>query len=168
MAESGSPLSLDPAVLLLQIVGFVILFLLLRRYLFGPLLEVIRQREREVEEGLEASTRAKEELARVDEEKARVLTEAREQGREQVRRAVREGEEARERLLSDAREETKGLRQRAREAVELEREEAMIQLRREVVDLALLAASQAVVGRLDEKQQRAVVEDFISGLEQEQ
>ena len=168
MAESGSPLSLDPAVLLLQIVGFVILFLLLRRYLFGPLLEVIRQREREVEEGLEASTRAKEELARVDEEKARVLTEAREQGREQVRRAVREGEEARERLLSDAREETKGLRQRAREAVELEREEAMIQLRREVVDLALLAASQAVVGRLDEKQQRAVVDDFISGLEQEQ
>ncbi len=168
MAESGSPLSLDPAVLLLQIVGFVILFLLLRRYLFGPLLEVIRQREREVEEGLKASKRAKEELARVDEEKARVLAEAREQGREQVRRAVREGEEARERLLSDAREETKGLRQRAREAVELEREEAMIQLRREVVDLALLAASQAVVGRLDEKQQRAVVDDFISGLEQEQ
>jgi len=167
MAESGSPLSLDPAVLLLQIVGFVILFLLLRRYLFGPLLEVIRQREREVEEGLKASKRAKEELARVDEEKARVLAEAREQGREQVRRAVKEGEEARERLLSDAREETKGLRQRAREAVELEREEAMIQLRREVVDLALLAASQAVVGRLDEKQQRAVVDDFISGLEQE-
>ena len=168
MAESGSPLSLDPAVLLLQIVGFAILFLLLRRYLFGPLLEVIRQREREVEEGLKASKRAKEELARVDEEKARVLTEAREQGREQVRRAVKEGEEARERLLSDAREETKGLRQRAREAVELEREEAMIQLRREVVDLALLAASQAVVGRLDEKQQRAVVDDFISSLEQEQ
>ena len=168
MAEGGSPLSLDPAVLLLQIVGFVVLFLLLRRYLFGPLLEVIRQREREVEEGLEASKRAKEELARVEEEKERVLTEAREQGREQVRRAVREGEEARERLLSDAREETKGLRQRGREAVELEREEALIQLRREVVDLALLAAGQAVVGRLDEKQQRAVVDDFIASLEQEQ
>lgn len=168
MAEGGSPLSIDPAVLLLQIVGFAILFLLLRRYLFGPLLEVIRQREREVEEGLEASKRAKEELAHIDEEKARVLAEAREQGREQVSSAVREGGEARERILREAREEAKGLRQRAREAVVLEREEAMIQLRREVVDLALLAASRAVVGRLDEKQHRAVVDDFISSLEQEQ
>lgn len=85
MGEGAGPLSIDPAVLVLQIVGFVILFLLLRRYLFRPLLGVMEQREKDIAEGLEAGERARAKLARLDEERESVLGEAREQGRELVR-----------------------------------------------------------------------------------
>jgi len=168
MGEGGSPLSIDPAVLLLQIVGFVILFLLLRRYLFRPLLGVMEQREKEIAEALDAGERARGELARIDEEREGVLGKAREEGREQVRQLVLEGEEARERILRETRKEAHEIRQRARATVALEREEAMMQLRREVVDLALLAASRAVLGRLDEEKHRQVIDEFISGLEQKE
>lgn len=168
MAEAAKALGLDPAVLALQIVGFVILFLLLRRYLFRPLLGVMSQREAEIAAALEAGERAREELGRIDQEKAKVLAEAREQGREQVRQAVREAQEARERILREAREEVQDLRERARRAVELEREEAALALRQQVVDLALLAASKVVLRRLDEETQRQVIDDFIVGLEQQQ
>ncbi len=164
----GSVLSLDPAVVFLQIVGFAILFLLLRRYLFGPVLKVMAEREEEIDEGLEAGERARKELARIDQERSRVLSEAREEGREQVRAAVQEGEEARDRILQHARDEAEQIRQRARETVDIEREEARLQLRHEVVDLALLAAKQAVLAQLDEDKHRRAVDEFISHLERQQ
>ena len=166
MAEGAGPLTIDPAVLLLQIIGFVILFLLLRRYLFRPLLDVMARREKEIAEALDAGERARTELARLDEERARVLAEAREQGRQQVSLAVQEAEEARQRILREGRDEAQQIRQRARESLETERQEAMLALRREVVNLALLAASQAVLTRLDEEKHRLVVDQFISRLEQ--
>jgi len=168
MGETGSLLSLDPAVLFLQIVAFVILFLVLRRYLFRPLLNVIEQRESEISDALEAGEKARAELERIDQERARVLTGAREEGRQQVRAAVQEGERARNRILSEARGEAQQLRERARETVDLERREAALQLRREVVDLALLAAQRAVLTQLDEEKHRRAIDDFIAGLEQRQ
>ena len=97
-----------------------------------------------------------------------MLTEAREEARHQVRVAVEEGEQARDRILNRARDEAEQIRQRARETVDIEREEAMLQLRHEVVDLALLAATQAVLAPLEEEKHRQAVDEFISRLEQQQ
>lgn len=168
MGEQQGLLSIDPAILALQIIAFGILFFLLRRYLFRPLLGLMAEREKEIAEALDAGERARAEVARIDEERESMLVKAREQGREQVRQFVLEGEEARDRILGEAREEAQEIRQRARDTVELEREEAMTELRREVVDLALLAASRAVLGRLDEERHRRVIDEFIAGLEQKQ
>jgi len=159
-------LGIDPAVLTLQIIAFFILFWLLRRFLFRPVLAIMAEREKEIAAGLEAGERAKAELARIDQEKAQALAEAREQGREQVRQAVREGEQARERIVAEAREEAQTLRQRAQQAIALERDEAELALRHQVVDLALMAADKAVLRRLDAQAQKHVIDDFISSLEQ--
>jgi len=167
MGETSNPLAIDWVVLSIQVVGFVILFLLLRRYLFGPLMSVITQRQQEIAEGLEAGERARTELARIDQERAQALAEAREQGREQVRQAVREGEHARERIVTEAREEAQALRQRAQQAIALERDEAELALRQQVVDLALMAADKAVLRRLDTHTQKQVIDDFITSLEQQ-
>ena len=166
MGEGGNVLHIDPAVMVLQVVAFVILFLLLRKFLFPPLLAIMEEREREVAEALDAGDRAKNALAHMEEERTAVLAKAREEGRESVRSAVREGEQARERLVRDAREEGREVRQRAREAAALEQEEALLALRHDVVDLALLAASRAVLSDLDEEKHRRAVDDFIGRLEE--
>ena len=168
MAEGGGLLSLDPAVLALQVVAFAILFLVLRRFLFRPLLGVMEQREKEIADALRDGERVKQELARLDQERDRVLVGAREEGRQQVRMAVQEGEQARDRIVKEARDEAQQIRQHAREVVELEREEAMLKLRNQVVDLALLAARKAVLSPLDEAKHRQAVDAFITTLEQQQ
>lgn len=168
MAEGGGLLSLDPAVLALQVVAFAILFLVLRRFLFRPLLGVMEQREKEIADALRDGERVKQELARLDQERERVLGGAREEGRQQVRMAVQEGEQARDRIVKEARDEAQQIRQHAREVVELEREEAMLKLRNQMVDLALLAARKAVLSPLDEAKHRQAVDAFITTLEQQQ
>ena len=168
MGEGQSLFDLDPAYLAVQVVAFAILFFLLRRYLFRPLLGLMAEREKEIADALDAGERARAAVARIDEKRESMLGKAREQGREQVRQLVLEGEEARERILREAREEAHEIRQRARATAELEREEAMMALRRDVVDLALLAASRAVLGRLDEAKHHQVIDEFIAGLEQQE
>ncbi len=166
MGESGDPLAIDHAVLVLQVVAFGILFLVLKRYLFAPLMKIIAQREEEIARALEDGERARNELARIDEERAKALAQARDEGRELVRQAVQEGEEARQRILAEAREEARELRQRAQAAIEMDREAAALELRQQMVDLALLAAQKAVLGRLDPEVHRRAVDDFIGDLEQ--
>lgn len=161
-------LGIDPSVLVLQVIAFLILYWVLRRFLFAPVLAIMARRETEIAGALDAGKKAQAELARIDEQRAEVLENAREQGREEVRQAVREGEEARQRILREAREEAQDVRQRARRAVELEREEARLALRQQVAELALMAASKAVLRRLDAETHRQVVDEFISSLEQRQ
>jgi F-type H+-transporting ATPase subunit b len=160
-------LNIEPPVLALQIVAFGILFLLLRKFLFGPLLGVMEQREKEIGEALDAGDRARAALGHIEEERNRVLSEAREDGRETVRKAVQEGDQARERILREAREDAQEARRRARETAALEREEALLQLRHDVVDLALLAARRAVLSNLDEEKHRQLIDDFIADLERQ-
>jgi F-type H+-transporting ATPase subunit b len=168
MQQALTALGIDPKVLLLQIIAFALLYLVLRRYLFRPLLAVMALRTKEIADGLDAAQQSKTALAHVEEERDRLLAQAREEGREHVRQAVREADETRERLLAEAREEASRLRTRGHEAVEMERDQAMHEVRRTVVDLALLAASRAVLQRMDERAHRQAVEEFITNLERGQ
>ncbi len=166
MGESGDPLAIDMTVLVLQVVAFGLLYLVLKRYLFQPLMKIIAQREEEIARALDDGERAREELARIEEEREKALAEAREEGRELVRQAVQEGEEARQRILAEARQEARDLRRRAQAAIEMDRQAAALELRRQMVEVALLAARKAVLGRLDPEIHRQAVDDFITGLEQ--
>lgn len=168
MAAAFETLGIDPKVILLQIIAFILLYVILRRFLFQPLYAVMAERSEEIAEGLEAGERNKEALARLEEERQQVLAQAREEGREQVRRAVKEADEVRDRMVADARDEAQEIRTRGHEAVAREREQAALTLRQQVVDMAILAASRAVLQRLDERAHRRAVEDFISQLEQTQ
>jgi F-type H+-transporting ATPase subunit b len=165
MEGSANLLAIDPAVLALQIAAFAILFLLLRRYLFSPLLRVIAIREREIAEALDAGERARQGLAQIEEERGKTLAQAREEGRELVRQSVREAEEQRARIVAEARQESQAARQRGQQAIELAQQAAELELRQQVVDLALLAASRSVLGRLDAEAHRQAVDDFIASLE---
>ncbi len=168
MTAALQTLGIDPKVILLQIIAFILLYVFLRRYLFRPLFAVMAERSREIAEGLDAAERNKEAMARLEEERQKVLAAAREEGREQVRHAVKEADEVRERMVAEAREEAQEIRTRGHEAVEREREQAALVLRQQVVDLAILAASRAVLQRLDQAAHRRAVEDFIARLEHAQ
>jgi F-type H+-transporting ATPase subunit b len=168
MAEALAALGFNFRVFVLNVIAFVILFLVLRRYLFRPLRTMMRLRAQEIAAGLDAAQKSKTALTHVEEERDRLLAEAREQSRARVRQAVREADETRERLLAEAREEAQHIRTRGHEVVAMERDQAILEVRRTVVDLALLAASQAVLQRMDERSHRQAVEEFLAGLERAQ
>lgn len=160
-------LGIDPQILLLQAVGFIILYLLLRRFLFGPIQTILDQRRTEVESALDRSAQ---ELQRADALRGEYethLARIGDEARERMQKAVREGQEAGEALLAEARTQADGTLDRARAQIDLETRQAMQELRQHVVDLAIQAARKAVHETLDEEQHRRVVDRAIGDIEAE-
>ena len=164
MSAVLSQLGIDPKILLLQAIGFLILFLLLRAYLFGPVGKILQAREQEIAGNLAqaAQERTKAEELRSDYEGH--LAVIREEARTEMQRAVREGQAERERLIAEARTEREELLHRAATEIELEKRKALIELRQQTADLALAAATRALRTSLDEAAQRRAIDQFITEL----
>jgi F-type H+-transporting ATPase subunit b len=155
-------LGLNPVSIVIHAVNFIILLLVLRRYLFKPVLGMLDERARRIRESEEAAERAREESARAEQERGEVLKEARQQAEQIVNRAMQEADSVRSEARKAAQEEAQRIISRAEQEATAERQQAMQELRAQVADLAVLAAGRVIRRSLDDGAHRALVEEFLA------
>ena len=123
-----------------QIVNFIILVWLLKRFLYQPILNAIDAREEKVRSQIEAAETRKEEAERERDEFRRKNEEFEDDRETMVSDAKREARERRRALLEEAREEAEALRERLEKAIREEKEdfyrEVVERTQREVFALA--------------------------------
>lgn len=152
---------LDPKVTAASVVGFILLYILLARYLFRPVLEILDARDREIKSAYE---NAQAELARAEELRAdyqKRLDGVEAEARALMQKAVREAQEAKDFILSEARARSAETIERGHEQLAREKEKALAELRQEVVGISIAAASKIIEESLDERLHRKLVNDFI-------
>lgn len=147
--------------LIAQALNFLILFALLRLWLYKPVLKMFQERRQKIQESLEHADRVRAEAAISQAEFEKKLEESRQQSREALARAAQAGEKAREEIISQAQQEAKALLERARQEIELERQQAASELRREVVDLAVSVSRKAIGEAMDEQAHRRLIGEFL-------
>jgi len=148
--------------LIVQLISFAIFIILLWRLGGGPIARMLDQRQDKIREGMEAADRMKAELqataakneevlrqARADAQQ--ILVDARATGDAQIARAKEEAERQGEEYLT-----------RARQALQSETEAARQQLRQEIADLAVTAATKIVRKELDPAAQARLIEETLS------
>jgi F-type H+-transporting ATPase subunit b len=162
MQQVLEALGIKGPVILLQIIGFLVLYFLLRRFLFGPVGDMLRSREAEIAEGLRAAEAARQEAERLNVDKDQIIAQARDEGRGLVQKSVKEAQAARERILAEAQQEKEGLLERGRAIIEVERNQAVAELREQVSDLALRAAEKAIRQATDDAAHRQAIDAFMT------
>jgi F-type H+-transporting ATPase subunit b len=155
-------LGVNPNLLITQIFNFLIVFILLRMFLYKPILNVLDARKQKIQESLEYADRVKRDAAEQQKEFERKLEETRREAHAAAAAAAQVREKEREVVLAQARDEARKLIDQAKEQIEYERKQAMSDLRAEVVNLAMLAAQKVVGQSLDERAQRQLIGDFIA------
>lgn len=127
-----------------QIVNFLILIGLLKRFLYGPILEAMDAREERISSRLEEA-RAKREDAEAERKKYQSLQEDLEEARQkELAEAEHEAEERRQELIREAREEVEHLEREWREALERERESFLRELSERAVAETIAVARRAL------------------------
>ncbi|MBI2637670.1 MAG: F0F1 ATP synthase subunit B, partial [Candidatus Sungbacteria bacterium] len=63
--------------LLAQLVNFAVLFFVLKKFAYGPVLEMLRERRQKIADGLKAADESQKKLAEANQEKEGILAEAR-------------------------------------------------------------------------------------------
>ncbi|GAB4532063.1 MAG: hypothetical protein Kow0063_12100 [Anaerolineae bacterium] len=157
------PLGIDPALLVAYIINFVILLVLLRLFLYRPVLKMLGERRQKIQESLEQADKVRQEAEVQRAEFQRELEEARKASQEVAARIAQETEKMREAILADARKEAEQIRDQARQQIEVERQQTMTELQRQVVDLAV-ELTRKVIGETlaaDEQAQRRLIQKFL-------
>lgn len=153
----------------LSLIWYLLLFAavlyLLRRFAFGPVVGMIDARQTEINRALDEAQEAVASV-KVNREKAeKLLWEAGQEAQEIVRRAERVSND----LQADARREAKLQQEvmiaKARTEIEQERLQAIADIKRQVVDLALVAAGTVLRENLDVEKNRKLAEQTIQQAE---
>jgi len=160
-------LGLNPAVLALQALVFLVLLAVLRRFLFGPVQQILRAREQQVQQHLDQARDQQTAAQKLREELQHRLDTIQEEARRRMREAAEQVKAAHDRTVAEARQEAEKLLERAASEIDLEKRKAIAELREQIANLALTAASKAIQDGLDETAQRRIIDRAIAGLEQE-
>ena len=148
--------------LIAQLVNFGILLLILRLFLFKPIMKVMDERKRKIEEGLHASQAAAHAAESSQEESRRALELARAEGREAIARAQETAARLSAELESQARREADSIVERARAEIERERQQAIQSLRAEFADLTVRAAERVVGQSLDRNAHQRLIDETLA------
>jgi len=147
--------------LLFQIINTVILFLVLKKILFKPVLNIIEKRENMIQEDLAAGAKAKNEGIALKKEYEEKVSIAKEEGREIIRQATARAEEKSNQIISDAQAEVVSLKAKASKDIAQEKEQAIAEIRSDISDIAILAASKVLEEDIDKSKHEDLIEKFI-------
>jgi len=157
-------LGLNLGYLLLQIFNFLILFVVLRVWVYKPILGMLDKRRQTIAQGLEDARVAAEARANAEKEAAKVLADAQAEAGKVVREATDRASAAAKEVKMAADAEAAKARDAALAEIEGERNRILGDLRGQVAALSIAAAQKLVGETLDEKRQHVLINEFFSGV----
>ena len=154
-------ISVFPGLMVWTIIAFGLTFFVLRRFAFGPIQKLIDERRDRIREALDEADKARHEARELREltkqereeakaERERILDDSRRQGQAQFEQARAQADDDLKRRLEENKRE-----------IEAENRRMAEQIRRDVVELTLLAAEKVTGKSLDADDQRRLIDETI-------
>jgi F-type H+-transporting ATPase subunit b len=147
------------------LVTFGIVLIVLRKYAFGPIQEMIDQRRRLITADLDAAENARKEAQEALTEYRQQLAEARKEATKIVEDARRVGDERRAAAVADLEAERARLMRQTQEEIQAETRHALNAIKQQVADLAVAATEKVVRARLDEDEQRRLIDEALADVD---
>ena len=154
-------LEIDIGTVIFSIVTFALLAVLLRLFLYKPVLAMLDKRRQAVNEALDQAERTRIEAEKADERLQEKLNATRIEADRIISEARARAEENTAALLQQAKEDAERISAQAVADIALERERALAELREQTADLALLAAEKALTSTLTDEQQQKLLDSFV-------
>ncbi len=146
---------------IIQGVGFLILLFVLKKYLFGKVSAIIKERSEGIKDTYAKVEKDRDEARKLTIEYQKKLSEAEVEVARRIQDAVNEGNRVCEEIIKRAREEVELMRIKAQEGIDLERKKALTEIRNQVVTLSILTSSRIIQQSISSQTAEKLVDDFI-------
>jgi F-type H+-transporting ATPase subunit b len=153
------------AQMITQIVAFGLFLLILKRYAWGPLTQILDSRKEAIESQFRKVDELKSEAERIEAEYEAKLKDIDTEARRHVQEAVADGQRVKDEIIARAREEAEELREKQERLLQLEVAKARIEIRDEVVQMTMSATEKLLRETVDRDKHRQLVSDFISSVQ---
>ncbi len=134
-----------------QLLLFIVLLIVLRKYAWKPILGAVEEREKSIEDSLASAEKAREEMERLQADNNRILAEARAE-RDTI---LKEAREIKDKMINDAKSEAGSQAEKiianAKEQIQNEKMAAVTDLKNQVADMSIEIAELVLGKELSDK-----------------
>jgi F-type H+-transporting ATPase subunit b len=155
----------DPGLFIWTILTFLVLLALLAKFAWKPLLAALESRQDGIKKSLEDADKAKQELARLHQESAKILEQARVDASSILSKTREDGERLREDLKAKAKEEADTIIRNAEQQIQLQTRQALQQVRNEVADISVMIASKLLERNLGKEDNDRLINETLKQIE---
>ncbi len=145
-----------------QLMNTLILFLILKKFLFGPVTNFMKKREDEIKNQIQAAKNLDEDAQKLKAEYELKLTHADDEGKEIIKKYTQRAENRAFEIVKTAEAEVDTMKLNAHRELERERVKAVNELKGQISELTILAASKVVEKDLNEADHKELINKFIS------
>ena len=160
----GEFLNINFFTALFTLVNTVVLFLVMKHFLFKPVMKMIRERQEEIDGMYADADKAKSEAQKMEQEYREKLETAVQTGERMVKEAVSRGQSREEEIIRQANAEADAIRAKASADIRQEKKKAINDAKNEISDIAMAIAGKVVGRALSEADQANLVDHFIEEL----
>ncbi|MDE6710141.1 MAG: F0F1 ATP synthase subunit B [Oscillospiraceae bacterium] len=153
--------SIDLTTIIGSILNVLILFFVLKHFLFDKVNAVLDSRKTEVAKTYEDADAALSNAKQLESEYTEKLSAAKEESAEIVKNATKKAQSRSDEIIAEARDEARGIVDKANADVEKEKKRVVNQIKDEISDMALSIASRVVSKEIDGKTHEKLIESFI-------
>ncbi len=144
-----------------SILAFLLLFVLLSRFVFPSIVKILEEREKRIDESLRKAEETREEAERLMTEYKKQLEEAKREAQAIVEQGRKLGESAKEEMIRKAQEEAQKIVEKAQAEIIREKEKAFKELQQKTGDLALDIASRLLAKNITSEDNKRLIEETL-------
>ncbi|MFB3895152.1 MAG: F0F1 ATP synthase subunit B [bacterium] len=156
---------LDWSQILTQIIGFLLLLWLLKKFAWKPILELLETRRNKIIAEFDKIETTKQEVAQLRQEYEQHLKNIETQERQKILEAMQDGQKMAAEIQEKARNEARQIIEKAKQNIELEIAKAKVELRNEIINLTLQATEKMLIEKLDQQKHRDLILHYIDSLD---
>lgn len=154
-------LGINLPLLVAFIINFIVLFFLLRLFLFKPVLKMLDERAKRAKEGMELAEATKKEYEQAKVEVQKQIDKGRQEAKAIIAQTMQTGERLKEESRQEATKQAQLIVDRTRAELEVERDKIVENLRKEFVDISISAAEKVIKETLDKEKHRKLIEETL-------
>ena len=154
-------LGINLPLLVVFIVNFIVLLVLLRLFLYKPVMKVLDERAQRTKEAMDLAEATKKEFEQAKGEVQKQIEKGRQEAQATITQAMQVGERLKEESRQETAKQTQVMIDRARSELEAERDKIVGDLRREFVDISIAAAEKVIKETLDKEKHRKLIEETL-------
>ncbi|SDK15107.1 F-type H+-transporting ATPase subunit b [Sediminibacillus albus] len=147
--------------MLTQLFFFIVLLILLRKFAWGPLMNVMKQREDHIASEIETAEKNRADAERSSREAAEELKQTRQEAQTIIENAKKAGQKQEQQIIEAAREAAERIKVSAREDIEQEKEKAIKALQDQVATLSVRIASKVIEKEISAQDQEQLINEYI-------
>jgi F-type H+-transporting ATPase subunit b len=159
MDELVKQFGLNFKLVFIQLIGFILLYLLLKKFLFGRITEMVQKRGDEIRSSYENNEKTREEVVALKNEYEKKLQDARMEADSIIKNAKDMAEKAGQEIIDKTRTEAGRIKDKGLAEIEQEKKRVIAEIRTEVVNISVEIASRVVKKTISADDARSLADE---------